>query len=126
MTLVLGEMDIARVNLYHSCQDEPSGRLLAWFALYRSVAATNFRGGSMSVSFSVNDIRQARITRGVGGCGIGVEFPQCFLNFDAYCSSSANNGKDVRDIISIHGSRQICDGTDQLMLLTSGTHFCTS
>ena len=43
MTLVLGEMDVARVNSYRSGQGEPPVHM-AWFVPHRPPAVTQFRG----------------------------------------------------------------------------------
>ena len=44
MTVILGEMDVARVNPSRSGQGEPPVHM-AWFAPQRLAAATQFRGG---------------------------------------------------------------------------------
>ena len=66
MVLVLGEMDVVWVNPYRSGQGE-SPVHMARFARRRP---SNPGGDSRSESHPVSDVRQARITWGVGGWGI--------------------------------------------------------
>ena len=69
MTVVLGEMDVARMNPYRSGQGEPPVHM-AWFAsppASGSHPIPGAGGDSRSAFFPVDDIHQARITEGLGG-----------------------------------------------------------
>ena len=58
--MILGEMDIARVNPYRSGQSEPPVHM-ALFAPHRPTTVTEFRGGGDSrfASYPVDDVHQA-------------------------------------------------------------------
>ena len=71
-TVILGEMGVARVNPQQPGQSEP---LLpsACFSPNRPAAVTQCRGGgddSRSPSYAVDDVHQARLTKGVGEWGM--------------------------------------------------------
>ena len=74
MTVILGEMDVARVNPYRSGQGEPPIHI-AWFAPHRPPAVTHSGvvGDLKSASFPVDDAHQARIADGVEGWGMTAE-----------------------------------------------------
>ena len=64
VTVILGEMDAARVNPYRSGQGEHPVHM-AFFAPHRQAAVTLIQGGggdSRSTIYQVEDVHQARIT----------------------------------------------------------------
>ena len=70
--MVLGEMDVTRVNPYRFGQGHPPV-LSAWFQCCRPTAVTQIRGGggdSMSASYPVYDVHQAWMTKGDGEWGM--------------------------------------------------------
>ena len=62
--VVLGQMDVTRVNPYRFGHCEPPAQM-AWFAPNRIVALPG--GGSRSASLPEDDVHQTRITEGVWG-----------------------------------------------------------
>ena len=66
--MLLGKVNVARVNPYRSCQGEPPMHL-ACLAPYRPVAVTQSGGDSRSSSYPVDDVPQARMTYDVVGGG---------------------------------------------------------
>ena len=67
MTVVLGEMDVARVNPYRFGRDQRPAQL-AWSQPRAPVNGGHQSvGESRSVSHPVDDVYQSRMTNGVGG-----------------------------------------------------------
>ena len=67
--MVLGEMDVARVNLYRSGQGAPSA-----LGLVRTPPANGGHpipeGDKKSATYQVDDVHQARMAKGVWGSGV--------------------------------------------------------
>ena len=71
VTVVLGEMDVARVNLYLPFWPRPAPSALGLVPTPPANAGHPIPGGdSRSASHRVGDVHQARMTKGVGGWGM--------------------------------------------------------
>ena len=71
VTVILGDMAVARVNPYRSCQSEPLVHM-AWFASPRPTTVPNSEGRSRSAYYPVDDVHQAgshRASEDGGGRG---------------------------------------------------------